>query len=325
LPIRQRKDIRVDIDTESRSNDACGIELRTKEFSVTTVGVIGLGNMGRGMALSLQRGGLTVLGTDASEETRRILADDGVEVVDSIAAVAARADIIVLSLPTAAIVTQVVTGPGGLLASARPGVLVVDTSTSHPDTTRQLARQLAEVGMSLIDAPVSGGPKGAITGQLTMVLGGSEADVARAEPVLATMSAKRVHVGGVGAGHVAKIANNLMCAAHLIVAGEVARLADSAGVTTEQLLEGINAGSGRSGITQVNYPTWILNGAFNSGFTMKLMRKDVRLAAELIGQTGLQLPLAAEVARLWASSAESIGDDEDFNRIVELGTERAKA
>ncbi len=288
-----------------------------------TVGVIGLGNMGRGMALSLQRGGWKVVGTDASDETRRALAGDGVDVFDSIAAVAVRADVIVLSLPTADIVTQVVTGPGGLLASARQGVLVIDTSTSHPDTTRQLARQLGEVGMSLIDAPVSGGPKGALTGQLSMVLGGSEADIARAEPVLAAMSAKRVRVGGVGAGNVAKIANNLMVAAHLIVAGEVARLAESAGVATEQLLEGINAGSGRSGVTQVNFPTWILNGAFNSGFTMKLMRKDVRLAAELIGQTGLQLPLAAEVARLWGLSASSMGDDEDFNRIVELRSERA--
>lgn len=179
--------------------------------------------------------------------------------------------------------------------------------------------------MGFIDAPVSGGPKGAITGQLTMVLGGSPADIVRAEPVLASMSAKRVHVGPVGAGHVAKIANNLLCAAHLIVAGEVARLAEAAGVPTAQLLEGINAGSGRSGVTQVNYPTWILNGAFNSGFTMKLMRKDVRLAAELISQTGLQLPMAGEVARLWAASADTIADDADFNRIVELGTEQHRA
>lgn len=283
------------------------------------VGVIGLGQMGRGMALSLQRGGFQVLGTDASPAVRQALAAEGVEVSPSVAEVAAQADLIVLSLPTAAIVSEVVAGPQGLLAAARPGMLVVDTSTSHPDTTRRLARQLAEVGVALIDAPVSGGPRGAITGQLTMVLGGSPADIARAEPVLQAMSAKRVRVGEVGAGHVAKIANNLMCAAHLLVAGEVARLAERAGVPTEALLEGINAGSGRSGVTQVNFPTWVLNGAFDSGFTMKLMRKDVRLAAELIGQTGLALPLAAEVARLWQLSAETIGDDEDFNRIVEMG------
>ena len=94
---------------------------------------------------------------------------------------------------------------------------------------------------------------------------------------------------------------------------------NSAVYRVERLLEGVNAGSGRSGATQVNFPTWILNGAFDSGFTMKLMRKDVRLAAELIGQTGLNLPLSAEAARLWGLSAATIGDDEDFNRIVELG------
>lgn len=292
---------------------------------VNTVGVIGLGNMGRGMALSLQRGGYKVIGTDALEATRRSLAGQGVDVGESIAEVAARADVIVLSLPTADIVSAVVSGTGGLLESARPGTLVIDTSTSHPQTTRRLAEQLAQLGMSMIDAPVSGGPKGALTGQLTMVIGGTDADVARAEPVLAAMSAKRVHVGGVGAGHVAKIANNLLCAAHLITAAEVTRLAQEAGVSTERLLEGINAGSGRSGVTQMNFPTWILNGAFNSGFTMKLMRKDVRLAQELIGQTGLTLPLSAEVARLWALSAQTLGDDEDFNRIVELGAARPQS
>jgi 3-hydroxyisobutyrate dehydrogenase len=283
------------------------------------IGVIGLGNMGRGMALSLQRGGYEVIGTDASEQARRSIASEGVEVSDSIAAIASRAEMIILSLPTAAIVEQVVGGPGGLLSQPRKGVLVVDTSTSHPDTTRQLACKLREAGMSLIDAPVSGGPKGALAGQLTMVIGGSKTDVARAEPVLCAMSAKRVHIGDVGAGHVAKIANNLILASHLLAAGEIAKLAARTGVSTERLLEGINAGSGRSAVTQVNYPTWILNGAFNSGFTMKLMRKDVRLAGDLIAPMGLDMPLCSEAIRLWALSAATIGDDEDFNRIVQMG------
>ena len=285
-----------------------------------SIGVVGLGNMGRGMALSLRRAGFAVVGTDISEQTRRALAGEGIEVADSIAGVAARADMIILSLPTAAIITQVIAGPGGLLSHARKGVLVVDTSTSHPETTRRLARQLQDAGMAMIDAPVSGGPNGAITGRLTMLIGGREADIAQAEPVLSAVSAKRVHIGEIGAGHVAKIANNLILAVHLVAAGEVVRLAERTGVSKERLLEGINAGSGRSGVTQVNFPIWILNGAFNSGFTMKLMRKDVCLAAELIAQVGLDLPLSAEVVRLWSLSAPTIADDEDFNRIVELGT-----
>nr|WP_295536942.1 NAD(P)-dependent oxidoreductase [uncultured Pseudacidovorax sp.] len=287
-----------------------------------TIGVIGLGNMGRGMALTLQRKGFDVIGTDAAPATRAALAGEGLTVVDTVQQVAARADLLVLSLPTAAIVAQVVAGPGGLLDAPRDGLLVVDTSTSHPDTTRRLAGQLEAAGMSLIDAPVSGGPRGALAGTMTMVIGGSEADVARAMMVLQAMSAKRVHVGPVGAGHVAKIANNLLCAAHLALAGEVTRMAEKAGVPTERLLAGVNAGSGRSFVTEFNLPTWVCSGSFDSGFTIKLMRKDVRLSQELIGALDIDLPLSRRVAELWDQSAATIGDDEDFNRIVELGTRR---
>lgn len=285
---------------------------------MATVGVIGLGNMGRGMALSLTRGGHRVLGFDAVEATRKALASEGVETFPDIAPLCREAEIIILSLPNAEIVEAVVAGPGGLLAHPKPGLLIVDTSTSHPDVTRKLAARLEAAGMAMIDAPVSGGPKGAITGTMTMVIGGAEADVARAMPVLEAMSAKRVHIGPVGAGHVTKIVNNLLCAAHLLTGAEALRIAREAGVDAERLLEGLNAGSGRSGVTQVNFPTWVLNEAFDSGFTMKLMRKDVRLAAQFVGELGLDLPLAADTARIWAASETTIPDAEDFNRIVSL-------
>ena len=290
-----------------------------------TVGVIGLGNMGRGMALTLLRKGFKVVGTDVSPAIREALAQEGIAVRESIGEVVAECDIVILSLPTAAIVEEVVAGPKGIIANAKQGLLVVDTSTSHPDTTRRLAKKLNAVGMQMLDAPVSGGPKGAITGTMAMVIGGSAANLSRAEPILAAMTAKRVHVGDSGAGHVAKIANNLFAAAHLLIAGEVTRMAEQAGVPTEQLLQGINAGSGRSFITEHSYPTWIMNGKFDSGFTMKLMRKDVRLSEELISALSLDLPLAAKVAELWGVSAQCIGDDEDFNRIVELSARRQQA
>ena len=284
------------------------------------IGLIGLGNMGRGMALTLKRKGFEVVGTDVAIATREALSKESITVRETIGEVVAECDIVLLSLPTAAIVEDVVTGSGGILANAKPGLLVVDTSTSHPETTRRLAEKLRRAGMRMLDAPVSGGPKGAITGTMAMVIGGAKEDLAEAEPVLAAMTAKRVHVGEIGAGHVAKIANNLFAAAHLLIAGEVTRMAEKAGVPTEQLLQGINAGSGRSFITEHSYPTWIMNGKFDSGFTMKLMRKDVRLSQELISALAMDLPMAAKVAELWALSAQSITDDEDFNRIVELGT-----
>lgn len=284
------------------------------------IGVIGLGNMGRGMALTLKRGGFNVIGTDAVAATREALGNEGISVRQTIGEVIAECDMVFLSLPTAAIVEDVITGPGGILENARAGVLIVDTSTSHPDTTRRMLTKLNSVGMELIDAPVSGGPKGAITGTMAMVIGASAKNLERAEPVLAAMTGKRVHVGDVGAGHVAKIANNLFTASHLLIAGEVTRMAAKAGVPTDQLLQGINAGSGRSFVTEHSYPTWIMNGKFDSGFTMKLMRKDVRLSQELIQALGMDLPMANKVAELWAKSAETIDDGEDFNRIVELGT-----
>lgn len=289
---------------------------------MATIGIVGLGNMGRGMALTLQRKGHRVLGTDASPAARAALAAEGIETHDGLAPLTAAADVLVLSLPTAEIVEAVVAGPDGLLAHPRAGLVVVDTTSSHPDTSRRMAARLAEVGIDFVDAPVSGGPKGAITGTMTMVLGGDDAVVARVEPILADMSAKRVHIGPVGAGHVCKIVNNLLCAAHLLTGAEAMRIAREAGVDPARLLEGLNGGSGRSGVTLVNFPTWILNGAFDSGFTMKLMRKDVRLAAQLVDELGLDLPMTAETARLWAESAETIADGEDFNRIVDLRQSR---
>lgn len=285
---------------------------------MTIIGIIGLGNMGRGMALTLKRGGYQVLGFDVVAATREALALDGIETCAEIAPLCATADMLVLSLPTAAIVEDVVAGQGGILAHARPGLLVIDTSTSHPQTTRRLAERLAAAGMAMIDAPVSGGPKGALAGTMTMVIGGGDADVARATPVLEAMSARRVHVGPCGAGHMTKIINNLLCAAHLLTGAEAVRLARAAGIDADRMLEGINAGSGRSGVTLVNFPTWITNGAFDSGFTMQLMRKDVRLADQIVGELGLDMPLASETARIWAQSAAAIADSEDFNRIVEL-------
>jgi 3-hydroxyisobutyrate dehydrogenase len=286
--------------------------------SMATVGIIGLGNMGRGMALTLKRGGHRVLGFDALETTRAALLAEGIETFPNMGSVCREADMLILSLPNAAIVEAVVAGDGGILAHAKPGLLIVETSTSHPETTRRMSALIEGAGMALIDAPVSGGPKGAIAGTMTMVIGGSDADVTRAMPVLEAMSAKRVHVGAVGAGHVTKIVNNLLCAAHLLTGAEALRIARGAGVDAGRLLEGLNAGSGRSGVTLVNFPTWVLNNTFNSGFTMKLMRKDVRLAAQFVGELGLDLPMAADTARLWAESEVAIPDSEDFNRIVEM-------
>ena len=283
-----------------------------------TVGVIGLGNMGRGMALSLKRAGFKVLGFDANQETRQNLAGEGVQPSSSIAGIAGAVDALILSLPTSAIVEQVIFGDAGVAASAKPGLIVIDTTTADPNSTHKVASALQERGIAYIDGPVSGGPKGAATATMTMVLGGSSQDIAAVQPILTAISAKQVHVGSVGAGHVTKLINNLLTGVHLLATSEAVRAAESVGVDKERLIEALNAGSGRNSATLTNYPTWILNGKFDSGFTMKLMRKDVRLAMELLRSQAINAPIAAEAGRLWAKSEASIEDAEDFNRIVEF-------
>ena len=285
-------------------------------MSQQTIGVIGLGNMGNGMCQTLLRNGFKVYGTDlglAQQASARAL---GVAVVQSLAALCEQVDVILLSLPAAKQVQEVLLGEQGVLNCAQAQTLVIDTSTSEPDVTRSLAKSLAERGLALLDAPVSGGPAGAAGGTMVMLVGGVEADLVRAQPFLDALSSKVVHLGPSGNGHAAKLINNLLCAAHLVSTAEAVALGRKAGLDPAALLDGLNAGSGRSAISEVNFPRWILNEGFDSGFTMQLMRKDLRLALELIEQTGLQLPLAQLVGAQWAASEATLADQDDFNCIV---------
>lgn len=280
------------------------------------VGIIGLGNMGKGMAQSLLRAGYQVVGTDLGESQRQSARELGVKIVDDVKSLCAETDTIFLSLPMAKHVQAVVTGAGGIIESAQPQTLVIDTTTSEPDITVALAAQLAEHGHSMLDCPVSGGPSGAAAGSMVMVLGGEAESLERARPILEALTARIVHLGKSGNGHVAKLINNLLCATHLITTAEAVRLGQEAGLDSEALINGLNAGSGRSAISEVNFPRWILNDEYSSGFTMQLMRKDVRLASELIKKVGLDLPISQQAATIWKDSESTIPDLEDFNRII---------
>jgi 3-hydroxyisobutyrate dehydrogenase len=275
--------------------------------------LIGLGNMGLGMATTLLAKGFSVCAADLSPERLAMAGEAGADV----GADPAGADVIILSLPLAEHVTGVVAGANGLAARAAPGAVIVDTSTSEAAVSRRLAALCAERRVGFLDAPVSGGPAGAASGQLTMMVGGEATHLEAARPALEAMAAKVIHVGASGAGNVAKLVNNLLVAAHLITVSEAMRLSEAAGVPTSDVLKVVNAASGRSAVSEVNYPRWILSNAFDSGFTMGLMRKDVRLAEELAQACGLELPMADLAARLWRESAKRLSDGEDFNRVTQ--------
>jgi len=281
-----------------------------------TVGIVGLGNMGYGMAQTLLREGFSVVGTDLSVPQQQAARQLGVTLVADVQAMCSLTKVIILSLPMAKHVQAVISGEGGIIDHAQADSLIIDTSTSEPEVTRALAAQLSALGHQLLDCPVSGGPAGAAAGTMVMLVGGEVSALERARPYLDALSSKVVHMGASGNGHVAKLVNNLLCAAHLVTTAEAVALGTKAGLDAADLIAGLNAGSGRSAISEVNFPRWILNDAFDSGFTMQLMRKDVGLAKNLAADMGLKLALSEQVAQIWADSENRLPGTDDFNNIV---------
>ncbi len=282
------------------------------------VGVVGLGNMGLPMARTLAASGLAVTGFDAVPARAAAFAP----LAPSLAALAADSRVLLLSLPTSAVVEAVVAEAAPHLPA---GALVIDGSTAAPESSRRLQAALAERGLGYVDAPVSGGPAGARDGQLLVMAGGAAADVARAVPLLERLARRVVPCGGPGCGNVVKLVNNLLCAAHLTLAGEALALAEAGGVAPEALLAALNRGSGRSGVSETNLPRWVLSGSFDSGFTMGLMRKDVDLALELADAEGLDPALARATARLWRETQGALDESADFNRMVPFARERSRS
>ncbi|MEJ5021051.1 NAD(P)-dependent oxidoreductase [Ochrobactrum vermis] len=278
------------------------------------IGVVGLGSMGLGMAQTLAEKGFTTLGFDLSAERKALAQSANVTPADTLDLLFEKSDFLVFSLPTARDVENVVYAHIHQLGEGRGRVVIIDTSTSEPDVSRALAQKLDALGHGFLDAPVSGGPSGAASGRLTMMIGGNDADLALAQPIIESMAAKALHVGPSGAGNVAKLVNNLLAAAHMVTTGEGLKLALAAGISPESALRVLNAASGKSMMSEVHFPTWIMNDRFDSGFSMGLMRKDVRLAQEMAERTGADIPLTSVVAKLWADS-DHLKDSEDFTRM----------
>ena len=286
------------------------------------LGVIGCGNMGGGMAAHLLESGQDVRCYDPDPDVLADMKTIGAIGAASASDLAAACDVIVLSLPSATVVRAVM---AEITPSLQAESVVLDTSTSEPETSKAMAALGAARGFAFVDGPVSGGPAAARSGSMTMLLGGDEEAINRLQPVIDLLTGKAIVVGGSGAGHTAKIANNMLCAANLVLVAEAVRLGKAAGVEAKDLLEGINAGSGRSGVSEVNFPRWVLNEAFDSGFTMGLMRKDVSLAMDLAKKSGVDLSGFAAIARIWLEDSKDIPDRADFNEITKIDRKGAKA
>jgi 3-hydroxyisobutyrate dehydrogenase len=280
-----------------------------------TVGFVGLGNLGAPMAGRLIAAGHRVRGYDADPAAVERFAAAGGTAAANAAEVAEGAAVVVLMLPGSPAVRTVLFDDG-LLDRTAPGTLLVDMSSSEPVRTREMAEAASARGVELADAPVSGGVRGAVAGSLTIMVGGSAGAVAALRPYLEVLGGRILHVGPVGAGHALKALNNLMSATHLLVSSEAMVVGREFGLDPAVMLEAINGSSGRSGSTEVKWPKFMLERGFDSGFGLRLMLKDMRIAVDLADATGWPARLGAAAADLWARAAEALPPDADHTEIV---------
>jgi 3-hydroxyisobutyrate dehydrogenase len=244
------------------------------------VGYIGLGNMGGPLARRLQQEyPLAVYDRSAAAVER--LVEAGATARSSASQVAAECDVTVLCLPTSDHVRSAIFDVDGVAAGAKPGSLIVDQTTGDPTITRAMAAEIAERGLELIDAPVSGGPWGAEQGTIAIMVGATHSQFETVGPILRTISPNVFHAGGVGAGHVIKLVNNMMAGVNRAVTLEGLALAAKSGVDAERALEIMLASSGRNFFMETFVRSHILSGKLGSGFTLGLAHKDVRLACRL--------------------------------------------
>lgn len=253
---------------------------------------IGLGMMGDPMVKRYAPEYQTVL-FDVNYEAAEDLAHaTGTQALKEISKLAADITTVIMMLPNSRIVESVVRGDCGLLAQLTPGSIIIDMGSSEPASTKALALEAALAGHAYVDAPVSGGVSKATTGELSIMVGGTPADVDRAMEHLAPLGKRIVKVGPAGSGHAAKALNNLLSATNLAAAAEILTVAKNFGIDADVMVEVINSSTGRSQATEVKYPNHVLTGAFDSGFSMDLMLKDLAIAHTLSTDAGLTTPIS---------------------------------
>ncbi|HZZ53134.1 MAG TPA: NAD(P)-dependent oxidoreductase [Trebonia sp.] len=278
------------------------------------VGFVGLGNMGMVMARRLPAAGYQVVGYDASAEIMREIAGvDGFTPAPGITGLGT--DVVMLCLPDSDVVEHVLLTEG-LLDSVPAGGMVIDMSSSDPARTRALAARAAEVDVTLIDAPVSGGVSGARAGTLTIMVGGPPEAFDLARPMLAGISPRVVHAGDVGAGHATKALNNLMSSANMLVASEALIAGRRFGLDPAVMLEIINGSTGRSGATENKWPRFVLTEKFDMGFTMRLTVKDIRLALGIERATGTPSSVSEAVLAAWEAALSELPGNPDHTEIA---------
>jgi 2-hydroxy-3-oxopropionate reductase len=264
------------------------------------VGFIGLGVMGRPMARNLLAAGHELVVHSRSSAPVDELVSEGASAADSPREVAEATDVIILMLPDDQAVTTVVEGEGGVFEGATAGHLVVDMSTVSPGLSRRLATKASESGISMLDAPVSGGDVGAREGTLSIMVGGAADDFARAQPLFEVLGRTIIHVGGNGTGQVVKACNQVVVALTIEAVAEALVLGSRSGVAPETIVRVLSGGLAASRVLEVRGPN-MLEHRFDPGFVIDLHHKDLGIALSTARDHGVSLPVTALVDQMLAS------------------------
>ncbi len=296
--------------------------------SPQTLAFIGLGNMGGPMAVNLHRAGHRVTAFDLDADALAKAREQGLRTAASAAKAVEGAAVVVSMLPASRHVEALHLGDDGLLARLAAGTLVIDCSTIAPASAQKVAKEAAARGHAMIDAPVSGGTAGAAAGTLTFIVGGEAATLDRARPVLQAMGRNIFHMGGAGAGQVAKLCNNMALGVIMAVTGEAIALGAAHGLDAKVLSQMMAVSTSRSWATEVCNP-WpgVLENApasrgYTGGFGSDLMLKDLGLAVEAALGVGATIPLGEMARNLYAMNRQAGRGGLDFSSVVKVLSDR---
>jgi len=288
------------------------------------IGFIGLGKMGQPMTRNLKKAGFQLALNDVNLDLAREMGKElDAPVYEKHSDLARACHVVITMVPDGKIVREVALGRDGspdtsLTAGFAKGSVLIDMSSSAPLGTRKLGEELAARGIAMIDAPVSGGVRRAITGQLAVMIGGDPQVIERCRPVLSAMGTQLFVVGALGAGDAIKAINNYISATGLLAAAEGLVAAQRFGLDPHKALEVINASTGKNNSTDVKFEQFVMSRSFGSGFSIALMAKDLRTALELAEQVKAPMPLGSHCVPLWNDAEKSLGGNADHTEIVRV-------
>ncbi len=269
------------------------------------------------MAHNLLKAGFTVHGYDrVTQSADQFVGHAQFHFAASASATLTNADLVVLMLPDSAIVDKLLwDGDEALARQVKAGSLIIDMGSSDPMHTRQNAEKLSQLGIGLIDAPVSGGVKRAVAGTLAIMIGGDTSLVERAYPVLQTLGKTLTHVGQSGAGHAVKALNNYVSAAGLLAVSESLSAAIKFGIDPHLVNQVFNASTGKNNTTENKVEAFMLSDAFNSGFSLALMKKDLETAHRFIEQVDAKSGFSNDCLKVWQAADKSLGQGADHTEM----------